>query len=182
MPTLKSLVDETTNIKNEIVNCYDNLKNNLTNKKVDLIGDEKILELVDKIEDIASITNIVAGNSFKFVNMANTSGDVLTVPAYTNSYRFKFNAEGSIRVSLRYATGKGTTGSSTYKITINHIGEDGTAKFTKLCDTGSSTSYITFTVDIDNLEPLDIIELYCNSSNVIGTVKIQSLAITADIV
>ena len=49
MPTLKSLVDETSNIKNELVNCYDNLKTNLIAKDVEVLPTDKILNLINKV-------------------------------------------------------------------------------------------------------------------------------------
>lgn len=52
MPTLKTLVDETSNIKNELVTCHTNLKNNLINKNIELTGQEKLLELVGVVEGI----------------------------------------------------------------------------------------------------------------------------------
>jgi hypothetical protein len=52
MSTLKQLVDETTNIKNELKTCYANLKNNLVNKKIQVNNNDKILDLINKIPDI----------------------------------------------------------------------------------------------------------------------------------
>lgn len=52
MATLKALVDETTNIKNDTINCHTVLKNNLINKKVSVSSSDKMLDLVNKIPDI----------------------------------------------------------------------------------------------------------------------------------
>ena len=49
MATLKSLVDETTNIKNELVICHSNLKNNLIEKGVECSDTDKMSSLIDKI-------------------------------------------------------------------------------------------------------------------------------------
>lgn len=50
MATLKSLVDETTNIKNELVECRDSLKQILIDKKIEGLGNENRLSvLVDKV-------------------------------------------------------------------------------------------------------------------------------------
>lgn len=52
MSTLKQLVDETTNIKNELKTCHTNLKNNLANKGVECSNSDKLLTLVNKIKNI----------------------------------------------------------------------------------------------------------------------------------
>ena len=52
MATLKSLVDETTNIKNELKTCHTNLKNNLVEKGVDASSSDKMATLIDKVRGI----------------------------------------------------------------------------------------------------------------------------------
>lgn len=52
MATLKNLVDETTNIKNELITCHTNLKNNLIEKGVVCGNSDKLLSLVDKVKKI----------------------------------------------------------------------------------------------------------------------------------
>lgn len=52
MSTLKNLVDETTNIKNELKTCHTNLKTNLINKGVKVLGTDKIVDLISKIDEI----------------------------------------------------------------------------------------------------------------------------------
>ena len=53
MATLKSLVDETTNIKNEIVECRDALKQILIDKKIEgLENENKIPNLINKVNDL----------------------------------------------------------------------------------------------------------------------------------
>lgn len=51
MSTLKELVNETTNIKNELITCYSNLKNNLIEKDIILESDPmpKLSELINKV-------------------------------------------------------------------------------------------------------------------------------------
>lgn len=50
--TLKELVDETGLIKNDLVNCRNNLKNNLSAKGMDVSGTDKMQVLVDKVNEI----------------------------------------------------------------------------------------------------------------------------------
>ena len=52
MSTLKQLVDETTNIKNELKICHANLKTNLIDKGVECSDTDKLLNLVGKVGEI----------------------------------------------------------------------------------------------------------------------------------
>ena len=52
MTTLKSLVDETTNIKNDLKTCHSNLKNNLIAKGVEVSSGDKLSALIDKVSSI----------------------------------------------------------------------------------------------------------------------------------
>ena len=52
MATLKTLVNETTNIKNELVECRDNLKQILIDKKMEgLDGNDNLSTLINKVDD-----------------------------------------------------------------------------------------------------------------------------------
>lgn len=52
MSTLKQLVDETSNIKNELKTCHANLKTNLIDKGVECSDIDKLLSLVGKVGEI----------------------------------------------------------------------------------------------------------------------------------
>ena len=52
MATLKSLVDETGNIKDELKTCHINLKNNLIAKGVECSDSDKMLSLINKVDYI----------------------------------------------------------------------------------------------------------------------------------
>ena len=52
MATLSQLVTETTTIKNNLVSCHTNLKNNLTKKGVQCSSTDKLLSLVNKVGEI----------------------------------------------------------------------------------------------------------------------------------
>ena len=51
MATLKNLVDETTNIKNELKTCHINLKNNLVEKGIEVSSGDKLATLVEKVKN-----------------------------------------------------------------------------------------------------------------------------------
>ena len=50
MATLKTLVDETTNIKDEIVECHTSLSSILTSKNVEISEEDKMSDLISKVE------------------------------------------------------------------------------------------------------------------------------------
>ena len=52
MATLKSLVNETSNIKNELVECHTNLKNKLTQKGVECNSSDKLPALINKVDNM----------------------------------------------------------------------------------------------------------------------------------
>ena len=63
MATLKQLVDETTNIKNELKTCHTNLKNNLIDKGVDCNSSDKLLSLANKVGEIELGKKWVSGST-----------------------------------------------------------------------------------------------------------------------
>ena len=52
MSTLKQLVDETTNIKSELVSCHADLKTKLKAKDVDVLETDKMADLINKVDRI----------------------------------------------------------------------------------------------------------------------------------
>ena len=70
MSTLKQLVDETTNIRKEIVNCYSSLKTNLTNKYVEVSNNDKLSSLISKVLDINTYKRI-AGTEKVYMSDSN---------------------------------------------------------------------------------------------------------------
>ena len=94
MATLKSLVDETTNIKNEIVECRDSLKQILIDKNIETIENEcKLPNLIDKVNELGDApppplylykegdecTNVTGGFE---TGMITTNGSVQKLPTH----------------------------------------------------------------------------------------------------
>ena len=76
MATLKSLVDETTNIKNELKTCHSNLSSALTEKGVEVSSEDKMSSLIDKVGGLGFGVNIQRG----FVNFPkNTTKTTVTI-------------------------------------------------------------------------------------------------------
>lgn len=76
MTTLKSLVDETTNIKDELVTCYTNLKNNLVDKGVEVLPSDKMLILIDKVNNVSSFLPSNKPISLEVLNLGTMPNDI----------------------------------------------------------------------------------------------------------
>ena len=63
MSTLKNLVDEVGNIKNELATCSNTLKNKLTDKDVAFNGADKLLSLINKVGDIKTGKRYATGTA-----------------------------------------------------------------------------------------------------------------------
>ena len=64
MATLKNLVDEVGNIKNELVTCSNTLKNKLTDKDVSFNRTDKLLSLINKVGDIKTGKRYATGTIY----------------------------------------------------------------------------------------------------------------------
>ena len=94
MATLKSLVDETTNIKNELVECYDNLKNNLIEKGVECSEDDKMLSLINRVKDL---TNYKAFPGTSIV-LATRPNRYTCSSSYAHFYNYTVVHGGGLRI------------------------------------------------------------------------------------
>lgn len=65
MATLSQLVTETTTIKNNLVSCHTNLKNNLTKKGVQCSSTDKLLSLVNKVGEIEPGKKFIKGIAYQ---------------------------------------------------------------------------------------------------------------------
>ena len=124
MPTLKSLVDETTNIKNELVECHTNLKNNLIEKGVDCNNADKMLNLINKI------ANIELGKKWASGTYLSHEG------ATTLNLNLDFNPR-LVFVNLEYASGSNAK-FSRFSIYFKDINE---TKSTSIVSGSSNTSH-----------------------------------------
>ena len=155
MATLKSLVNETTYIKNELVACHTNLKNTLIKKGVECSEDDKMSSLVDKINSIgykASIGNTDAIYGYHgWVQFFNTS--FASILDYTS----KFDGAVTVQFGLRSNNGGCI---STAEVRLNN---------TKVKSFETTTTHV---IGLDcqvelNIKKGDIINIYVkkNSSN-----------------
>ena len=161
MATLKSLVDETSNIKNELVECHTNLKNNLISKGVECSDNDKISSLINKVGDIEKIPTVVVGEDIVLAKIGCGSGSTkLTLVNGTNgtseSLITKCNFEGSVKFKGYI---QGTT-SSSYKgyIDIVHLRGSNTIS-TKTFDVTGKSSYRTYSAEVGNIFNGDILKV-----------------------
>ena len=99
MATLKSLVDETSNIKDELVECHTNLKNNLIVKGVECSDNDKMSNLIDKIEDIPISTTLIASENPIFSDY-NVQRTVSTGTKRLEIFSYRSTFIGSVRFSM----------------------------------------------------------------------------------
>ena len=163
MATLKSLVDETTNIKNELKTCHSNLKNNLIQKGVTCSDNDKISTLINRVGEISTV-KFIAGNS---------------CTVYSNNNKYKglkgdqfigtFEVKGDIK-SIRLTARGCSTGAAFgvgVKFKVNRNGVivlDSKVPFT----THGSGTVSEITGDFSDIEKGDIIELYYTGSGAIN--------------
>lgn len=145
MATLKSLVDETTNIKNELVECHTNLKNTLIAKGTECSDNEKMSSLVDKISALKVQTEIPISGDFYLaysftdnIYTSSTSGDQIASYVWTG-------LNGTLKVTS-ILKGNSTEAYLDIKITRN-----GNTTLVKTI-TGGLDYYITSYCDIDVLK------------------------------
>ena len=99
MATLKNLVDETTSIKNELVTCHTNLKNNLITKGVECSDADKLLSLVNKFVEIS--TAIVESSDNVLMELGSIKNYV-TVQIPPNSTKKQFTFTSTFKGSIRF--------------------------------------------------------------------------------
>ena len=101
MATLKNLVDETTTIKDELVTCHSNLKNNLTEKGIECSDADKMSSLIDRVRNIAT-AHFTVGDDVT-VHTDNSENFYSKVTEYTYyPFEYVFICDGGYRVSIDY--------------------------------------------------------------------------------
>ena len=154
MATLKSLVDETTNIKDELVECYTNLKNNLIKKGVECSDSDKMPNLIDKVKD-ASLSSTISDNILfswedeRRIDAIKTDFDTL-YPVYSIPCCFK----GSCRLDFKF---KGNSSGDYYYAIVKLIRGGEEIYVSERFKT--NYVYLNVVLDVDNIMPLDTIEI-----------------------
>ena len=154
MATLKSLVDETTNIKNELVECYTNLKNNLIEKGVECEDSDKMASLISKVKGVSLVSKasdniLFSWENEKRIDSTKTGYDTL-YPVYSIPCCFK----GACRLDFKF---KGNSSGSYYYAIVKLIRSGEEIYVSESFKTNSTN--LNVVLDIDNIMPLDTIEI-----------------------
>ena len=100
MSTLKELVNETTNIKDELVTCHTNLKNNLITKGVECSDADKLLSLVNKVGEIS--TAVIVEPSDNVLMELGSLANYVAVQVPPNSIKKQFTFTSTFKGSIRF--------------------------------------------------------------------------------
>ena len=146
MATLKNLVDETTNIKNELKTCHTNLKNNLVEKGVEISSRDKLSTLVDKVGEIKQAVKIIASDEIQIYS------DTETLKGSSkDTDKYIFHCVGSARCSFKFKSN--TTQWIDAYITLYN--KDGISK--EQASFRTNGSYLTAVKDFENIELFDYV-------------------------
>ena len=99
MSTLKELVNETTNIKDELVTCHTNLKNNLITKGVECSDADKLLSLVNKVGEISMA---IVESSDNVLMELGSLANYVAVQVPPNSIKKQFTFTSTFKGSIRF--------------------------------------------------------------------------------
>ena len=162
MATLKNLVDETTNIKNELKECHTNLKNNLIEKGVDILptNSKKMSNLIEKVKSIKaypSRVNVGDNHSvfFDSTNYSEAGISYVDVVSFSN-----FVVPGNYRTSINVKT-RNSTYAGYVRIEHRRNGEVIASKTGSTKDTDYSYKFV---VDFEYIELGDEIYFALNYS------------------
>ena len=170
MATLKNLVDETTNIKNELKTCYANLVTNLVEKGVDVSSGDKLSALVDKIPNIKQSYNVITGDNIVLYEFSSVERDL------ANSKRYKYDIFCPVNGSFRFNYAIKSTSGAYAVICEMSIIRDGIIINTVQEKTYKST-LTSVSKDFDEVQYGDIfrIEFYHSRSNQGGTAVLKNI-------
>lgn len=180
MSTLKNLVDETTNIKNELKTCHTNLKNNLVAKGVNPSNSDKISDLIGKIPSISTATKVVASDNIilDYTSSTTATQNSISVPGTGSQplkiLDFKSTFIGSIRLELNIF-------SKSYSA---YVKVDFLKNGVKLKTFSVSNSSVILSYDFSNILVGDMLTIqiyHAFNSNLLGA-DVSKLCIKGDIV
>ena len=185
MSTLKSLVDETTNIKDDIVSCRNNLENNLKSKGVEVIPGTKMSILIDKVTSLEPPLPkevFIYKNGNEFNNLTGGWNNILlsTESTFTKNPTF-MNVKakrsgggygGLVGIQTEYKLDLSQFKSISVKININTCGSGGKFKLVVNTSKGNDLNTIAFNevsvvelkeyvinLDISNINDLSYVTL-----------------------
>ena len=175
MATLKNLVDETTNIKNELKTCHNSLYNTLESKRANVSINDKIPNLIDKINTLKVITNVIsAGTNFIAYHRSDEKSTRGTTETTVDTYKNNVG-DGTLRVSFKF---KRNCNHGIYVYSYVKVVRDGSVISTNEFEI-SSSAYVDCSVDIDvkNGDTVILTQKHSESTCYVST---QGVLITYD--
>lgn len=119
MATLKSLVDETINIKNELVECRDTLKQILINKEIEVLESEnKLSNLIDEVREISTPINTIIGENYQMLHDTSEKYNELTEYVVVLQHTMLTKGYVTAKASVR----SGYSGAKTYMKIVQRRG------------------------------------------------------------
>ena len=173
MTALKNLVDETTNIKNELVSCHSNLKNNLIKKGVKCSSTDKMPSLIDKIAGIVVVDNVIAGESIQLFNY--TSSGSIRINK-NDVFKLTSSVNGSVKIKINYVCSG--SGSSTYLSIDLTRNEDIISS--KSFTVNKNGSYINIEYDLSEIQLNDVINIYASGGSSVISSSNGGIVVSCD--
>ena len=175
MATLKNLVDETTDIKDDIISCRDKLKYIVGNYLgYDVTNVNKISELITYTLSTRPFTKMIAGETT--VLFGEVDGESVSCPTNTEKILYEkkvFLGQGSARFSFYISSGNTK---HTAKIETENINTGN--KNTKTFAMTTANTYVAdFNVDGDTK-----FTIKCTSGGTTKTLAANKIKITCDII
>ena len=164
MATLKKLVNETTNIKNELVVCHNNLKNNLVEKGVECSDADKMSNLVSKVLEISK--KISLGSNDVLISIEPDFS--FSTKEYGSIFSYKVFFKGGCNVSYKMKSSSGTA--NPLRSYVSVYDKAGLLKFKSQEISVPTTSFVTHSVDLVDLVDTDSIEVVVYTTSNRGTV------------
>lgn len=173
MANLKELVDEITNIKNELVTCHATLANTLTNKSIDVLETDKVLDLISKAGNL--LNPIISYGDDIVYSTNNTTASNINNLSYIklrtfNTFNTLSNAQYKIK-SVKFSTSLSTNlqdyGGPRYlylKMIVKDGSEEIMNKEFSLYIPAETTRSTICSIEIPNPKTSYVVEIYCKSS------------------
>ena len=176
MATLKSLVDETTNIKNELVECHATLKNKLTEKGIECNNTDKILALINKVKNIQVSKKVIASENVLSGATRTGTGIQVSGKTYVVVGKFYIGLSGSIRVTASVSSpNSNVTGYMKFNLV-----RDGNIQYSST-EFSAKATQVYCTYDFEDVRNGDIVEIQLKTSSTSYYANAYDMAICGDV-
>lgn len=177
MSTLNEITTQLDSIKTDVVTCHTNLKSNLTAKGVTVETTDKMSNLINKVNDLNTFKNIIAGETTLLATLNIGQGADSANFTLMDTFKISFSVNGSVRIkNIIY------TGTSTFLGYIRYrVLREGVEVFSTTLDTGKSQYDKALTIDIPILKG-DVIYIDAKPQHGSYPVYVKSNKVYCDII